>query len=123
MAQVFLQWCLRNKSSEPLDMLIPHQGLSMALWLTVHTTSPKQMAVSSHLSQVSLGQWGQWVSPSLPAHQHLQNSILCAQISFRNDLYLANRSKALNFCQNKTSIKPVTGFLGPRGRVAFQSPL
>lgn len=88
MAQVFLHWCLRNKSLEPLYLLTPYQGLSMGLWPKIHTTSPKQMAVSTHLSQVSLGQWGQWVSLSyrIPAHQHLQNSMLCAQISFRNDL-------------------------------------
>lgn len=110
MAQVFLHWCLRNKSLEPLYLLIPYQGLSMGLWPKIHTVSSRQMDVSTHLSQVSLGQWGQWVSLSysIPAHQHLQNSMLCAQISFRNDLYLAERSKALNFCQNKTSIKPLS---------------
>lgn len=89
MVQLFLHWYLRNKSLEPLYLLTPYQGiLSMGLWPKIHTTSPKQMAVSTHLSQVSLGQWGQWVSLSyrIPAHQHLQNSMLCAQISFRNDL-------------------------------------
>lgn len=49
MAQVFLYWCLRNKSLESLYILIPHQGLSMGLWPRIHMISPKQMAVHSPL--------------------------------------------------------------------------
>lgn len=49
MAQVFLHWCLRNKSLEPLYILIPCQALTMCLWPRIHTISPKQMAVYSPL--------------------------------------------------------------------------
>lgn len=49
MAQVFLHWCLRNKSLEPLYILIPHQDLSMGLWPMIHMISPKQMTVHSLL--------------------------------------------------------------------------
>lgn len=82
MAQVFLHWCLRNKSLEPLDMLIPHQGLSMGLWPTIHMTSPKQMAVSTHLSQVSLGQWAQWggLSYRICTPASAQVNVMCTNL-------------------------------------------
>lgn len=108
-----------------LYVLTPPQGRSMGLWPKLHMISPKQMAVSAHLSQASLGQWGPWLSLKYrnPAHQHLPNPCYVHK-SLSDDLYLTKRRKALNFCQNKTSIKTtVTGYLGPRGRVAFQSPL
>lgn len=112
-AQVFLHWCLRNSSSEPLQVLALTRASGWAwakrllcslLPLCLQKAKdakehfmvrPKQTAVSSLLFQVLLGQWGQWVSLRyrFPGHQ-----------PHSDDLHLTKRSKALNFCPNKTNI-------------------